>query len=170
MKKRVKGYKRIFILGGSGSGKTTLAKRLSKELKIPFYTTDFIVFKKDWSSKLPEIIRDQKLKKIISKKKWIIEGKHTGEWTVPALEKADNIIILDAKRLKVFKRIIVRYFKRIGSKNPDRLRDIPKLLYKAHIYKKNNLKEAMEKIEKLKKHCIILKDEKEINEAVKNLK
>ena len=36
---------RLIIFGGTGSGKTTLAKHLSKKLKIPYYTTDQMVYK-----------------------------------------------------------------------------------------------------------------------------
>ncbi len=88
------GARRITIIGNGGSGKTTLALRLGKELGIPVYHTDRIIWKAGWERTPDEEIRVQ-LESIMVEPEWIIDGI-AGLWTVELrLPKADLVIFLD---------------------------------------------------------------------------
>ena len=99
--------KKIFILGTSGSGKTTLAKKLSKHLKIAHYDLDDIFWINKYDKKLPRYKRKIKLKKLVKKSKWIIEGVY-GSWTGAAIRESEIIIWLLPGRLTLSKRLILR--------------------------------------------------------------
>ena len=101
---------KIHIFGGPGSGKTTLATKLSEELNIHHYDLDKIRYKEedeDYRLTEDEKIRDEKLKKILSKKKWITEGSYTN-FARPCFEKAEKIIFLEPSMLVTNYRIIKR--------------------------------------------------------------
>ena len=162
-------YNRIFIVGGTGSGKTTLAKQLSKILRIHYYSTDDFIYKKKWETKYSEKERDNKVKAFANKEKWIIEGVHGGEWMSPLFKKAELVIILLINKLVLFKRITKRSIKRRRSNTPDSIRDTIKLLYWAHIYKKDKFLVHKQMIGDYKKRFIVLRSNKEIKNFLNSL-
>ncbi len=156
---------RTFIFGGTGSGKTTLAMKMSTILKIPFYTTDNFVYKKTgWSEKYPEKVRDKNLKIAFSKKKWIIEGVHKGEWIYPAFKKSTYVVILIMPRHKTLKRVIVREIQRLIKREREKtkLRDFWMLLKLAYAYKNDYFLSHQQLVKDFKKEFIILHSNKEI--------
>ena len=163
---------RIYLFGGTASGKTTLAKKISEITKIPFYTTDEFVYKKDWTNKYSDSRRDAMLKKAANKKKWIIEGVHRGDWIFPAFKKADFVIILDLPRKVLLKRVISRYIKRKiqNAEKKENWKDTFLLLKYAYIYKKDNLVYHKQFIQDYKKDYVILKNQSEINNFLKKIK
>ena len=78
---------RIWIFGGTSSGKTTLAKRISSSLKLPYYSTDFMKYSKNFGKKFSEKTKTRKIKELSKKKKWVCEGTNFGEWVWLHLEK-----------------------------------------------------------------------------------
>ena len=77
-------YNKILIVGGIGSGKTTLAKKISKILKMKYYEIDNIAYKRrDVHEKYKPNERDKKLKSIVKRKKWILEGFYDRSWVHP---------------------------------------------------------------------------------------
>lgn len=103
---------KIHIIGSVGSGKTTLARRLSKELNIPFYELDNVVWERgerEDRRRSPEE-RDELLLTIIRSEQWIIEGVHL-DWVGDSFQQADLIILVDPPYRTRQRQIIKRFFK-----------------------------------------------------------
>ncbi|MDT8717676.1 AAA family ATPase [Clostridium sp. 19966] len=100
----------MYILGSVASGKTTLAKRVSKELKYPWYELDNVFHKRlpGGDRRRPEEERNLMFSKIINSDNWIIEGV-LRECFNDGLDKADTIILLDTPPLKRKYRIMKRW-------------------------------------------------------------
>lgn len=100
--------KKIFIIGIVASGKTTLARRLSQQLKIPWYELDCVVHPEGRPKRSPEeqveVIHD-----IDRSGQWIFEGTDRPSYRC-LLEMADTIIVLDPplwkRRLRIFTRFL----------------------------------------------------------------
>lgn len=88
--------KKIYIIGIVASGKTTLAKKLSKQLDVPFYELDCIVWHKTDTERYKRTPAQQLevIKDIDSKSNWIIEGTYR-ESCHCLLDMADRLIFLD---------------------------------------------------------------------------
>tara|TARA_Y100000310_G_scaffold75551_1_gene71903 strand:+ start:1768 stop:2280 length:513 start_codon:yes stop_codon:yes gene_type:complete len=168
-------YNKIFILGGIGSGKTTLANKLSKILKIKNFELDDIAYKKrEAYEKQNPKARDKKLKVILKRKKWIIEGFYSRPWIHPIYKKADIIIILNIELSISKRRIIKRFLKRkLSFKKEKRFNEKLKsnlnLLKSTGEYPKY-FKIQKETAKRFNKNTLILKNNKEINDFIKNLK
>ena len=105
---------KIRIIGNSGSGKSYLAKQLSKKYGITHYDLDEIVwdnFSEKYGVKRKKEDRDQRLKKIVKQKNWIIEGIYYG-WCEETFKKADCILVLQVPRRIYCYRIIKRFIRR----------------------------------------------------------
>lgn len=103
---------RIYIVGIVASGKTTLAKRLSKEMQIPYYELDCIVHVKTDIERYKRTPEEQveEIRRIDSLGDWIIEGTYRSSCHC-LLEMADRIIFLDPPLwLRKF-RILTRFVK-----------------------------------------------------------
>lgn len=84
---------RIVIVGPSGAGKSTFSRKLNSITGIPLYPLDNIW----WNSDKTHITReefDSKLKDILLKDKWIIDGDYSRTYEI-RMEYADTIIFLD---------------------------------------------------------------------------
>lgn len=142
---------KIYILGPVGSGKTTLAKRLSKELSIPFYELDNVVWEYHPGGDIrrsPEEI-DKLFKDILNKDDWIIEnvGK---EYFDKGFDEADTIIYLNIPKFILYKRVLIRWIKqKLGIEKSCYKADI-KMLIKMFKWTKNESKE--DKLIKLKQY------------------
>jgi len=163
---------RIFIFGGTGSGKTTLARKISKKLEVPHYTTDHFIYKKNWTDKYTEKERDKKLKSVAVKKKWIMEGVHRGEWIYPAFKKATFVIILAIPRYKLFKRVILREIRSFlkKEKTKSKMKDFFLLLKYAYIYKNDNFIHHQRLVKEYKKEFVILRNNKQINYLLEEIR
>src|SRR3972149_11547628 len=101
-------YNKMFIIGIAGSGKTHLANKISKILKIKSYDLDKIVFRKKDFTRVKDLIRDEKVNKILNDKKWLIEGSYTSDWVIPIIKKSNLIVFLNVNILKAKKRLLFR--------------------------------------------------------------
>lgn len=100
--------KKIYIIGSVASGKTTLAKELSQKLGIPHYELDNLVYKdKNVKRDSDEIL--SMFEKIIKKDKWIIEDVGRKRFS-KGLDKADIIYFIRLPKIKVYYRIIRRWY------------------------------------------------------------
>jgi len=165
-------YNKILIVGAIGSGKTTLAKKLSKMLKIKRYELDDIAYKKraTYEKQKPKV-RDNKVKSILKKKKWIIEGFYSRYWTYPIYKKADMVMILNIKPSIAKKRVIIRFLKRkFLSKRKTNLKRITSLFKYINEYPKKYLKMQKESAEENGKRPLILHNNKEIKKFLKSMK
>ncbi|PWW02471.1 adenylate kinase family enzyme [Paenibacillus cellulosilyticus] len=105
--------RKIYIIGIVASGKTTLAKRLSKQLNIPWHELDCVVYHqsdegryKRTPEKQQEVIADIDQ----SSDGWIFEGVDRSSYRC-LYEMADTIIVLDPPLWKRRYRIFARYVK-----------------------------------------------------------
>ncbi|MFW9923523.1 MAG: hypothetical protein ACFFDW_09600 [Candidatus Thorarchaeota archaeon] len=85
---------KISILGNSGSGKSSLAVLLSKELSIPVFHVDKILWKPHWI-RAPEDEFTEKHNKILKMDHWILDGVGYKSTYRHRFEKSDIIIYLD---------------------------------------------------------------------------
>ena len=108
---------KIRIIGPCGSGKSYISKKLSERLEIPYYELDHLVWNQEEMEKRNTIdVRDSKLRDIISRDTWIIEGSHIS-WTRNTFEQADLIFLLIPHPLFNDVRIIKRFIlSRLGMK------------------------------------------------------
>ncbi len=106
---------KIYLVGIYGSGKSTLAKRLSILLKTKVYELDEIKYKRKYNVVRPVEERLDKIREISKKKSWVVEGTWTS-YAIDLYKNADLVIFLQIPELILFKRIFLRYFKRLFSK------------------------------------------------------
>lgn len=169
-------YNKFLIVGAIGSGKTTLARKLSKILKIKNYELDNIAYKRrDIHEKQKPEIRDKKLKSVLKRKKWLLEGFYSRAWTYPIYKKAEIVIILNIKTSLSKKRVIKRYLKRKLSfkkdkKHNEKFKAMIKLLKYVEEYPTKYFKLQKQAAQKFNKNVLILNSKKEIDEFLKKLK
>ena len=106
-------YSRIIIIGNNGSGKSFLAKELSAITGLPIVHLDVEFWRPNWEKPTKEkwIMKQNEL---MSNKKWIIDGNHTGTMEL-RFKSADLIIFLDINRLVC----LLGVFRRYGKKRSD---------------------------------------------------
>jgi adenylate kinase family enzyme len=145
----------IHIIGGPGSGKSYAAKKLSACLKIPFFDLDDLKWDKksnEYGLRTPINIRDRKLKNILKRKKWIIEGVYY-DWVQESFAQANIIIIINPKKYirdwRIIKRFILRKFGLVKSKK-ESFKNLFQLIKWNHQYNENELAKATESIKKYK--------------------
>ena len=169
-------YNKILIVGGIGSGKTTLARKLTKILNIKNYELDNIAYKRrDVYEKYKPKERDKKLKSVLKRKKWIMEGFYDRSWVYTAYKKADIVVILNIKLSISKRRVITRFLKRkLSFKKSKKINKKFKLMLQLlrHIdkYPGKYFKKQREIVKKFKKEHVILKSNKEIKEFIKIIK
>lgn len=140
---------KIAIIGPSGAGKTTLAKALSRILNIKVYYLDRLFWKPGWQS-IDGPTRIDTMQNLIREKQWIIEGTYLYS-SVPRLDEADTIILLDMHVLACLWRVINRHRKEHGQFR----RDIPEQsvdklnlqrIYKLLVFPMRDRKELTQKM------------------------
>ena len=164
-------YNRIFIVGTAGSGKSTLAKQISVMTDLTHYGLDWIVYKdtKHWKIKYSDRIRDKKLKELLKKKNWIIEGVYVDDWIVPVIKKSDLIVILKLSKHSLMKRVFNRHIKNKLDKKGGSFKDLLFIL-KSTLYNSKHFLENKNISEKYNKKYIILRNDREINNFLNSLK
>ncbi|MEK6913904.1 MAG: AAA family ATPase [Nanoarchaeota archaeon] len=167
--------KRIYILGASGSGKSFISKKLSKILRISVYDLDDLFWKhgkeRKYDVKRDEKERNNLLKEITKKDKWIIEGCYSS-WIEDSIRKSDLVIWLDPSFPILAHRLILRFFKRKILMSKDGLKDLGLLLKYAKNYHVKNQPAGFYKhkelIEKNKLKFIYIKNKRELKKFLKN--
>lgn len=103
--------KKILIIGIVASGKTTLAKRLSKEMNVPWHELDSIVHHQTPAGRIKRTAEEQieVIKEIDSGGSWIFEGTDRESYQC-LYDMADRIIFLDTplwkRRIRIFSRFL----------------------------------------------------------------
>lgn len=168
--------KKIHIIGSVGSGKTTLANRLAGELNYPYFELDQLVWSRKCMNKdirrTPEE-SEKLLNSLISADAWIVEGVHIDEWTFKSFEESEIIIFLDINYYVRVYRIIKRYIKqKLGMENSN-YKPTFKLLIKMFEWNRmfeDNKQLNLNRLENYKDKLFIIKNNKELEVVVKNLK
>jgi len=86
--------KRITIIGNSAAGKSTLGVMLGKELRLPVYHLDKLLWKPGWE-RTPEEEFVKKHQEIIDKDQWVLDGVAYKSTYEDRFERAEIIIYLD---------------------------------------------------------------------------
>lgn len=143
---------KIHIIGGSGSGKSYIAELLSQHLHIPHYDLDDIYWDNTadlYGVKASAETRDQKLKEIVSRDCWIVEGVYR-TWVEPSFSAADKIIVLtpplSVQETRIWKRYEERVTGVVVSKKRETLEGVRNLL-------EWNRKYNLEKLPQFIEHC-----------------
>ena len=109
--------KKVIIIGSGGAGKSTLARKLSEITGIEIYHLDKLFWQPGWVSITREELAD-KIKAIIPRDSWIIDGNYSGTMEM-RLEAADTIIYLDFPTIVCIWGIFKRWMMYTGKERPD---------------------------------------------------
>ncbi len=164
---------KIYVLGGVCSGKTWLTELISKKLKIPHYNLDDLYFTKKYDEKRSSVKRAQLIKKIAAKKNWVAEGVYSS-WTMPLLQSADSVVIINPPTSIRIYRFFVREFKKKSFFKHKKFLEFVNFTKSAFKYnKKSQNKGFHHHVSVLKENQIkfkVLKTKKQIQDFVKSLK
>ena len=86
-------HTKIMIIGSPGSGKSTFARKLRDKTGLPLFYLDMIKHKPDRTTISSEEF-DKKLKEILVKSQWIIDGNYQRTLEV-SMKECDLIILFD---------------------------------------------------------------------------
>ncbi len=84
---------KVIVIGSPGAGKSTFARRLRDKTGLPLYYLDSIWHKSDRTTVTQEEF-DAKLKEILNKEKWIIDGNFSRTMEI-RLKECDTVFFLD---------------------------------------------------------------------------
>jgi shikimate kinase len=168
---------KIHIVGIYGSGKSTLAKQLGEMLKIKTYDLDEIKYKRKYD-KIRSVAERKKIVKAISKKKsWISEGPWL-DYALDLYKSADLVVFLEIPERTLYKRIIIRHFKRkMSGKNyfKHNLRTTLGVLknVRRYFHSKDHfmtLKTHKDYIDKYARKVLVVKNKKDIEALIESLR
>ena len=108
---------KIIVIGCGGAGKSTFSRKLSNKLDIPVYHLDKLFWNKGWIE-TPQKEFNKKIKVVISKDKWIIDGNYIKTIDIRAKD-ADTIIFINMPTYICLYRIFKRRFMYRGKSRPD---------------------------------------------------
>ena len=154
-------YKRILILGAGGSGKTTIGRKIGRIMNIESKSIDDLRYSKDFRIKFSDKNAKNKLKSLLKKEKWILDGVYVEDYIFPAFKKADLIIVLKSTRLKLIYRIIKRETSIRKKYKNKSLLDLVKLLYWSQKYKHHNETKYLPIAKRYNKKIIFLRNHSE---------
>lgn len=86
-------FQKAIVIGCPGAGKSTFARMLSDKTHLPLYYLDMLWHKPDKTT-VDRTIFDEKLKEIVSKDKWIIDGNYSRTLEL-RMQLCDTIFLLD---------------------------------------------------------------------------
>lgn len=86
-------FQKAIIIGCPGAGKSTVARKLSDKMHLPLYYLDMLWHKPDRTT-VDRNIFDEKLKEIVLKEKWIIDGNY-GRTLEMRIQWCEAIFLLD---------------------------------------------------------------------------
>ena len=86
-------FNRAIVVGCPGAGKSTFARALRDQTHLPLYYLDMLWHKPDKTTISREEF-DRRLKAIMAKDKWIIDGNY-GRTLEPRFQACDTVFLLD---------------------------------------------------------------------------
>ena len=161
---------RILIFGLNGSGKSTLAKKLGEILGLEVIHLDKYFFKQKWEAVSREE-RDEIIKNILLKDKWIMDGTYPSSLD-RRMEAADTIIFLNFNRFLCLYRAFKRIFNRTQptDKAPGNFHKISwELIRKIFKYPKKKMLDKLEFYKKTKQ-IFVFRNRKEVENYLNILK
>ncbi len=86
-------FQKVIVIGCPGAGKSTFSRRLKSETGLPLYYLDMLWHKPDKTT-ITRSAFDLRLKEILSRDQWIIDGNYTRTLTM-RLQACDTVFLLD---------------------------------------------------------------------------
>lgn len=167
-------FDKIHIIGGPGSGKSYAANKISKILNIPCFDLDKIFWHtkdRDYTLYAPKTKRNNRLKNIIKKRKWIVEGVFSS-WTGISFRKANCIIVLKPYKYLRAIRIVKRYAKgrlKIAPRKIETLTGHIKFLKWNNAWDNKELREIENKLKKYKSKTFYFKNADQAINFIRNM-
>lgn len=167
---------RIVIFGFSGGGKSTLARKMGEILGIEPLHFDAIHWLPNWVESTVEY-KQEKVKPVLERDRWIIEGNYRKIYWQERLILADTIIFVDVNRFTCLWQAWQRSRIYKGKTRPDMgegciekfdLEFAKWVLFKGRKKRKKYL-ETMEFLKSKGKDTYILKSRKDINKFLEGL-
>ena len=166
--------KRIMIIGSCGGGKTTFSIELSKILELPLIHLDKEYWKPGWIE-TPKEEWHEKQKNLVSNDNWIIDGNYGGSFDI-RFSRADTVIFLDYNRyiclFGIFKRWLTYSGKTridMGEGCNEKIdRQFINFVWNFPIKSRPKICEKLNEYKNVRQ--IILKNRKNANELIKNIK
>lgn len=165
---------KIMIIGSGGAGKSTLAREVSKQLAIPVYHLDALLWEPNWN----QVARDKQRiiqENIVQNEEWIVDGNYGGTMAI-RLQAADTIIFMDIHRIICVYRAMKRAFQYRNKTRPDMVEGnnerIDFNFYRwIWNYPKDKRPEILRRLNELKrdKKVIVLSSPKEVREFISKL-
>ena len=162
---------KIIVIGCGGAGKSTFSRKLSNKLDIPVYHLDKLFFYFFWIE-TPQKEFNKKIKEVISKDKWIIDGNYIKTIDIRAKD-ADTIIFINMPMYICLYRIFKRRFMYRGKSRPDMADGCPEGIdiefFKWVLsYNKKIRPEILKKLSLYKeKNIVVLNGRKEVKKFLK---
>ena len=148
---------KIYIIGASGAGKSYFAKRLSQKLGIAHLNLDDVAWIPSPHQKNTMIKRDSAekaayIRAFLSKHSdWIIEGVQSKDWLAPALDKAEQVLVLQVPVLirdwRILKRSVRRKLGIEKSNHKENFLGVCRLIKYNHQYDKDILPQILQNLE-----------------------
>lgn len=167
---------KIIIIGNGGTGKSTLGDLLSKATGIKVFHLDKLTYKPGWI-RVDEQDFKNKLDKILSEDKWIVEGWSFHSTLETRLNAADTIIYLKFPVTVCYFYALQRHVKYAFRQNPYDPEDSPiinktgkmiKAMWKVYRIYEKDLNIMLNELRN--KKIIIFKNRKEVNKFIETEK
>jgi hypothetical protein len=161
---------KILILGDGARGKSTLAEKISKQLDIPWYSTDDFYYEIKFTKQRDKQESINEIVKLYAQREWIVEGT-TEHLVAGGLNSADVILFLTYSNIFAqWAKLIQRHFGRDNESITGLLGLIRHLFYKRYGlgYRKGKITMS-ELIAPYKEKVIQLTSFKEIDDFLDNL-
>ncbi|WP_346962487.1 DNA topology modulation protein [Clostridium sp.] len=166
---------KIAVIGSGGSGKSTFSRRLGSILNLPVYHLDTLYWSPGWVE-TPKEQWKEVVNSLVIKDRWIIDGNYRSTMDI-RLDSADTIIFLNMSTSLCVYRIIKRRFMYKGKGRPDMREGCEEKLDLEFVkwvwkFNKNERPKVLEKLKPYedKKKIIVLKNPREVENFLKNLK
>ncbi|MBN1582581.1 MAG: DNA topology modulation protein [Anaerolineae bacterium] len=165
---------KIIIIGSGGAGKSVLARQMGEILGLPVFHLDALFWHPGWVE-TPRPEWEEKQKRILANKEWIIDGNYGGTMDL-RLEACDTVVFLNFSRMVCLFRVLKRYVQFRGKTRPDMGDGCQEKLSLQFIkwiwdYPKSRAPKVTERVEDLStaKTVVILKSPKAVQDFIEGL-
>lgn len=167
---------KIAIIGYSGSGKSTIARKLGEYYSCQVLHLDTVQYAPNWIEREYEEKKSD-VAEFLKNDDWVIDGNYSKFFYEERMEKADQIIFMNFNRFNCLWRVFKRYRTYKGTSRPDMTEGCnEKLDYEfiLWILRSGRSKAARERyrqvVKKYSNKSVILKNQRDIDNFIKNLK
>jgi len=169
--------RKIHIVGIYATGKSTLARKLARKLKIKAYELEDIKYIRKYDKVRSVKDRLKIVKQISRGKQWITEGPWL-DYAKDLYKEADLVIFLQLPKKTLYKRILIRHFKRKFHRYKYKEHNLKSMLKHMKIVNQYfhdpkyflTLKSHKDYMKKHAKKVITIKNNKDVRKLLKELK